>query len=126
MCDIIIISCVGRGDETLDVLVYGLSKLQYPGYDSAGVALGGHEAADGAEPEAALRTAVDRLEGSYAVAGTDAVFVARNDSPLVLGLDDDATYLASAVSAFRDYTDKKVYLADGEFARLDREGWMVH
>ena len=37
MCGII--GCVGRGDETLDTLVHGLSKLEYRGYDSAGVAL---------------------------------------------------------------------------------------
>jgi len=37
MCGII--GCVGRGDETLDTLVHGLSKLEYRGYDSAGVAM---------------------------------------------------------------------------------------
>ena len=40
MCGII--GCVGRDGETLDVLVHGLSKLEYRGYDSAGVALGGN------------------------------------------------------------------------------------
>src|SRR6056297_1690615 len=39
MCGII--GCVGRGDETLDTLVHGLSKLEYRGYDSAGVAMSG-------------------------------------------------------------------------------------
>jgi len=34
-----IISCVTRGDETLDTLVHGLSKLKYRRYASAGVAL---------------------------------------------------------------------------------------
>jgi glucosamine--fructose-6-phosphate aminotransferase (isomerizing) len=37
MCGII--GCVGRGDETLSTLLHGLSKLEYRGYDSAGVAL---------------------------------------------------------------------------------------
>ncbi|MFW5964476.1 MAG: glutamine--fructose-6-phosphate aminotransferase, partial [Natronomonas sp.] len=37
MCGII--GCVGRGDGTLDTLLHGLSKLEYRGYDSAGVAL---------------------------------------------------------------------------------------
>ena len=37
MCGVI--GCVGRPDETLDVLMHGLSKLEYRGYDSAGVAL---------------------------------------------------------------------------------------
>src|SRR6056297_1724938 len=37
MCGII--GCVGRRDETLDVLLSGLEGLEYRGYDSAGVAL---------------------------------------------------------------------------------------
>ena len=41
MCGII--GCVGRGDETLSTLLHGLSKLEYRGYDSAGVALSGSE-----------------------------------------------------------------------------------
>ncbi|MFC7072966.1 glutamine--fructose-6-phosphate transaminase (isomerizing) [Halovenus rubra] len=41
MCGII--GCIGRGSQTLDTLVHGLSKLEYRGYDSAGVALGGTE-----------------------------------------------------------------------------------
>ena len=83
----------------------------------------------GADPEAAFRAAIDRLEGSFAiaclVAGAASVFVARNDSPLVLGLAEDATYLASDVPAFRKYTDQVVYLDDGEFAELSADGWRV-
>jgi len=85
--------------------------------------------AEGAEPERAVRDAVSRLEGSYAVAivvaGHETVYAARNDSPLVLGLGEDETFLASDVPAFRDYTDQVVYLDDGEFARLEDEGWTV-
>ncbi|PSP66846.1 glutamine--fructose-6-phosphate transaminase (isomerizing) [Halobacteriales archaeon QS_1_69_70] len=83
----------------------------------------------GRDPEAAFRDAVARLEGSFALAcvveGTEAVLVARNDSPLVLGVDDGATYLASDVPAFREFTARVVYLEDGEFARLSADGWHV-
>ena len=222
MCGII--GAVGRGSDTLDVLVHGLSKLEYRGYDSAGVALAsdsidvckkageldelrgalegrsvqgsvgightrwsthgpptdanahphqdcsgdvavvhngiienyqelrdelasaGHtfrsdtdtevvphlvedELRGGADPEAAVRAALSRLEGSYAVAvviaGVEQIFAARNDSPLVLGISDDAYYLASDVPAFRDHTDRVVYMNDGEFAALDAGGWTV-
>ena len=224
MCGII--GCVGRGEETLGTLVHGLSKLEYRGYDSAGVALGGSgglgvlkrageieslraalkgrsdlagsvgightrwsthgpptdenahphldcegrvavvhngiienyqalrdelaaaghafesdtdtevvphlieaELAAGATPEAAFRAAIDRLEGSFAiaclVAGRESVFVARNDSPLVLGIAEGATYLASDVPAFREFTDRVVYLEDGQFAELSPDGWVV-
>ena len=87
------------------------------------------------DPERAVRDAVSRLEGSYAiaavVAGDDTVYAARNDSPLVLGIDDGddergpAYYLASDVPAFRDFTDRVVYLADGEFATLSADSWRV-
>jgi glucosamine--fructose-6-phosphate aminotransferase (isomerizing) len=83
----------------------------------------------GRDPEAAFGAALARLEGSFAlacvVAGTEAVLVARNDSPLVLGVADDATYLASDVPAFRAFTDRVVYLEDGEFARLTPDDWTV-
>jgi len=79
--------------------------------------------------EAAFRNAVDRLEGSYAlacvVAGVGSVFVAREDSPLVLGVGDDRTFLGSDVPAFREFTDRVVYLEDGEFARIDGDGFVV-
>ena len=39
MCGIV--GCVGRPDETLNVLMTGLSNLEYRGYDSAGIALAG-------------------------------------------------------------------------------------
>jgi glucosamine--fructose-6-phosphate aminotransferase (isomerizing) len=223
MCGII--GCVGRGDATLDVLMAGLSGLEYRGYDSAGVALSngsvsvckregrmerlreavgesgpldgrvgightrwsthgpptdanahphtdctgdvavvhngiienyddltseliaaGHEfdsdtdtevvphlveaaLANGRSFEAAFREAVARLEGSYALAavskGSDAILATRNGSPLVLGIDDDASYLASDVPAFLDYTEEVVYLEDGEFARLESGSWTV-
>ncbi|MFB6107505.1 MAG: glutamine--fructose-6-phosphate transaminase (isomerizing) [Haloplanus sp.] len=83
----------------------------------------------GLDPEAAVRDAVAKLEGSYAlaivVAGTDAVFAVRNDSPLVLGVGDGETFAASDVPAFLDRTRDVVYLDDGEFARLDPGGWRV-
>jgi len=84
--------------------------------------------ADGASPEAAFRAAVDRLEGSYAlaavVAGSEQVFAARNDSPLVVGLGDGnpesgPAFLASDVPAFREFTPHVLYLDDGDFATLN-------
>jgi glucosamine--fructose-6-phosphate aminotransferase (isomerizing) len=224
MCGII--GYVGDADETLSVLLDGLSNLEYRGYDSAGVAVGGEglrvrkrsgqldvletalegdrdsfggpvgiahtrwsthgpptdanahphtdeagrvavvhngiienyrdlrdeleadgvtfasetdtevvphlvarELRAGRDPEAAVRAASERLEGSYAlavvVAGTDALFAVRQDSPLVLGVGDDESFVASDVPAFLDHTRDVVYLDDDEFVRLDAEGWTV-
>jgi glucosamine--fructose-6-phosphate aminotransferase (isomerizing) len=82
--------------------------------------------ADGLDPEAALRRAVDRLEGSYAVAvvvaGEDAVYGTRQGLPLVVGVGDDRYYLASDVPAFLEFTDRVIHLSDGEFVTIRPDG----
>jgi glucosamine--fructose-6-phosphate aminotransferase (isomerizing) len=54
----------------------------------------------GHDPESAFRETIDRLEGSFALAaifqGHDAILAARDDSPLVLGIGEAATYLRSS------------------------------
>jgi glucosamine--fructose-6-phosphate aminotransferase (isomerizing) len=83
----------------------------------------------GLEPGAATRAAIARLEGSFAlavvVAGTDAVFAARQDSPLVVGVGSTGHYLASDVPALLEYTRDVVYLENGEFATLTPDDWRV-
>ncbi|GAA0202661.1 glutamine--fructose-6-phosphate transaminase (isomerizing) [Halobaculum roseum] len=80
------------------------------------------ELAAGKPPEAAFRAAVDRLEGSYAIAalidGTEAIFATRQGSPLVLGVDDGRRFLASDVPSFIEFTSRVVYLHDGDVVRL--------
>ncbi|PSP56017.1 glutamine--fructose-6-phosphate transaminase (isomerizing) [Halobacteriales archaeon QS_1_67_19] len=84
---------------------------------------------EGATFEDAFRSAVSRLDGSYALAavtaGSEAILATRNGSPLVVGVGDEAAYLASDVPAFLEYTDRVVYLEDGEFARLESGAWTV-
>ena len=79
--------------------------------------------------EEAVRRAVRTLEGSYAIAaivdGEDAVYAARQGSPLVLGLDDDGWYLASDVPAFLDHTDEVTYLEDGDFVVLEPDSYQI-
>ncbi|WP_227134384.1 glutamine--fructose-6-phosphate transaminase (isomerizing) [Halorubellus salinus] len=71
---------------------------------------------------AAVEAVVDRLEGSYAVAvtvaGREELVVARQDSPLVLGLGDGANFVASDVTAFVEHTREVAYLEDGDVARV--------
>ncbi|ELY54935.1 glucosamine/fructose-6-phosphate aminotransferase [Natronococcus amylolyticus DSM 10524] len=78
--------------------------------------------AAGKDRQTAFRQVVDRLEGSYAIAavfeGSDVIHAARHESPLVVGLGDEGNYLASDVPAFIEYTDRVIYLEDGEFATL--------
>ena len=83
----------------------------------------------GADPETAFRRAVSRLEGSYAIVAVfeeaDGLFAARNDSPLVLGVGDDGHHLASDVPAFLEFTDRVVYLDDGETVVVRSDGFTV-
>ena len=78
---------------------------------------------------AAFRRAVACLEGSYAVAavfaGDGTIHAARHESPLVCGVGDDGHYLASDVPAFIEYTDRVIYLDDGEFATVSQDGVAV-
>ena len=81
------------------------------------------------DPETALRRTVEGLEGSYALAvvveGDDALYAARNDSPLAVGVGDDARYVASDVPAFLDYTDRVVYLEDHDVAVVRADGHRI-
>jgi len=78
---------------------------------------------------AAFDRALADVTGSFAIAmvvrGDDAIYAARSGSPLVLGIADDAYYLASDVPAFLEYTDEVVYLEDGDRLRVDRDGYVV-
>ncbi len=70
----------------------------------------------------AVIKALKQVEGSYAIAVIAAsspfLVCARKDSPLVLGVGDKATYLASDVAALLPYTRDIVRMKDGEIARL--------
>ena len=87
------------------------------------------ELASGADPETAFRHAVDRIEGSYALAmvtsDDDRVYATRSGSPLVLGLGSTANYLASDVPAFLEFTDRVVYIEDDEVVVLDEAGYRI-
>ncbi|MEF8786571.1 MAG: glutamine--fructose-6-phosphate transaminase (isomerizing) [Haloarculaceae archaeon] len=77
---------------------------------------------EAASTEDAFRSAIARLDGSYAIAmlveGEDVIYAARDGSPLVLGIDDGAHFLASDVPAFLEFTDRVIYLEDGDVAKL--------
>ena len=79
----------------------------------------------------AFLKAVNRLKGSFAIcaittAEPDKLFCARKDSPLVVGLGDDESFVASDVPAFLPYTNRAVFLEDGEVAVVDRKGALFY
>ncbi len=74
---------------------------------------------------AAVRKALARVEGSYALGvlwakDPDILVAARNHSPLVMGVDDNACYIASDVPALLPYTNQVIFLDDQELAVLKR------
>ena len=77
------------------------------------------------EPDlfAAVRRACQRLVGAYAIAVIDQrqpgkVVVARDGSPLLLGLGETGNYAASDASALLQVTRNMVYLENGDIAEL--------
>ncbi len=83
----------------------------------------------GADEETAFRRAIDQLEGSYAIAAvfadSETIYAARHESPLVIGVSDEGNYLASDVPAFIRFTDRVIYIDDGQFVTLDRDSVTV-
>ena len=74
---------------------------------------------------AAVRKALARVEGSYALGvlwakDPDILVAARNHSPLVMGVDDNACYIASDIPALLPYTNQVIFLDDQELAVLKR------
>jgi len=78
----------------------------------------------------AVRETVDQLDGAYAIAVVDTeheneVVVAREGSPLVLGVGIGETFAGSDTLALRQVTDTFVYLEDGDFAVLKPSGFQI-
>ena len=75
----------------------------------------------------ATRRALTQIEGSYAIAvisttEPDRIVVAKNASPLIIGLGDGEYYLASDVPALLPHTRRVIFLYEGEMAELTRDG----
>ena len=76
----------------------------------------------------AVQVALHQVIGAYAIAIVDKreprqIIAARKQSPLVVGIGQDEFFLGSDASPIIDYTDKVVYLDDGNIAviRLGEE-----
>lgn len=80
---------------------------------------------DGLELPEALRRAVSRIRGSFALVVLDRrrpglLVGARKDSPLILGLGDNGDYyLASDVPAFLAHTNRVAFLNDGDVVVIE-------
>jgi glucosamine--fructose-6-phosphate aminotransferase (isomerizing) len=90
-----------------------------------------HRLAQGAgEFEEAFVVALRELEGTFALAviSVDApgvIFCCKRESPLIIGLGDDANYVGSDFNAFIEFTRQAVILEDGEYAVVTRQSYAV-
>lgn len=80
--------------------------------------------------EQAVLEALKRIEGSYAFAimyakEPDKIICARNESPLVLGLNHKGVFCASDIPAFLDVTNRAVFINNGELVILNTDGYQI-
>jgi glutamine---fructose-6-phosphate transaminase (isomerizing) len=78
--------------------------------------------------EEAVLDALAQVTGTYALAVTDQehpdrIVVARNGSPLILGVGDREMFVASDLSALVRHTTSVVHLDDGELATVTSSGF---
>jgi glucosamine--fructose-6-phosphate aminotransferase (isomerizing) len=88
------------------------------------------EAYDG-DLQEAVRAALGQVEGTYGIAVVsslhpDTIVVARNGSPLLLGLGKNGeNFIASDVAAVLEHTRNVIYLDDGEMAEVTADGYEI-
>ena len=78
-------------------------------------------------PVDAINHAMVRIRGSYALAimfkdYPGEIYVARKDSPMIIGLGEGENFVASDVPAILNYTRKVCYIGNNEMARITADG----
>jgi glucosamine--fructose-6-phosphate aminotransferase (isomerizing) len=76
----------------------------------------------GSAPLTAVRKALRRIRGTWGLcvlfADHEAIICARNGSPLVVGIGEGESYIASDPHALTPYTQRVIFLEDGDLAEL--------
>jgi len=83
----------------------------------------------GLDAYAAFKKAVERLEGSYALAvlisGVPRIFFAKRESPLIVGLGEEANFVSSDITALLPYTNRVIPLEDGEVGWISQRDVLI-
>ena len=84
----------------------------------------------GATFEEAVRQALLKVEGAYAIAvlyegEEDKLIGARRESPLILGVGEGESFVASDIPAILPYTRKMIFLEDGEMAVIQDRAFQI-
>ena len=80
--------------------------------------------------EVATRLTMKDIKGSYAIAAIsadepDKIIGVRKESPLIVGVGETESFIASDVPAILEHTNKVIYLNDNEMVVLDSEGIVI-
>ncbi len=80
--------------------------------------------------EVATRLATKDIKGSYAIAAISAdepnkIIGVRKESPLIVGVGENESFIASDVPAILEHTKQVIYLNDNEMVVLDPSGVLV-
>ena len=89
-----------------------------------------HFLGEGHSPQSAVGAALERLQGAFALAilfegEEDLLIGARQGSPLVIGIGEGEMFLGSDAQAVSPFTNRVVYLDEGDWCVLRREGYEV-
>ena len=76
---------------------------------------------------AAVRASLQRVKGSYAIAVLSKkepgrIVLAKNASPLVIGIGEGEMFAASDIPAMLKHTDRMIFMEEGELAVLEASG----
>ena len=79
----------------------------------------------------AMYLAKEKLDGAYAIAAINlddknTLVVARNKSPLLLGIGEGETLAASDPLALAELTNDFIFLEDGDVAEISAEGFQIY
>lgn len=84
----------------------------------------------GAKPFEALKIACSEIRGSYAFVAIDSnnpdrLLVAKNATPIILGIGEGEMFVASDIPAVLNSTRKIVVLEDGDLAEITKTGFSI-
>jgi glucosamine--fructose-6-phosphate aminotransferase (isomerizing) len=121
---------IENAEQLRDALAAGGVKLASDTDTEALAHMIAAEAVGDTPLEEAVRAALRRVEGTYGLVVLDLrhpneLVVARNGSPIVLGIGASEMFVASDVAALVRYTKQVVYLDDAEVATVRADDYHV-
>lgn len=77
------------------------------------------------DPIKAINKAIKEVKGSYALGilfqESDDLYAVRKDSPLIVGIGKEESFIASDIAAIIDYTNQYYLLEEGEIAHITKD-----